>query len=113
VVLPPEEYRAPARPTWPALSDRWEKMARAAGAFTTLPVALAFHALSDCLGGHFRHAGARWAEMAEILAVCRGPGVLGVNSHSNGLLLTSADTSSPRRICSAETTQRRCPTDRP
>jgi DNA-binding CsgD family transcriptional regulator len=69
------------------LSDRWEKMARAAGAFTTLPVALAFHALSDCLGGHFRDAEARWAEMAEILAVSRGPGVLGVNSHSNGLLL--------------------------
>jgi len=69
------------------LSDRWEKMARAAGAFTTLPVALAFHALSDCLAGHFRDAEARWAEMAEILAVSRGPGVLGVNSRSNGLLL--------------------------
>jgi DNA-binding NarL/FixJ family response regulator len=69
------------------LSDRWEKMARTAGAFTTLPVALAFHALSDCQAGHFRDAEARWAEMAEILAVSRGPGVLGVNSHSNGLLL--------------------------
>jgi DNA-binding CsgD family transcriptional regulator len=69
------------------LSDRWEKMARAAGAFTTLPVALAFHALSDCLAGHFRDAEARWAEMADILAVSRGPGVLGVNSRSNGLLL--------------------------
>jgi DNA-binding CsgD family transcriptional regulator len=69
------------------LSDRWEKMARAAGAFTTLPVALAFHALSDCQAGHFRDAEARWAGMAEILAVSRGRGVLGVNSHSNGLLL--------------------------
>ena len=69
------------------LSDRWEKMARAAGAFTTLPVALAFHALSESLAGHFRDAEARWAEMAEILAVSRGPGVLGVNSRSSGLLL--------------------------
>jgi DNA-binding CsgD family transcriptional regulator len=69
------------------LTDRWEKLARAAGAFTTLPIALAFHALSDSLAGHFRDAEARWAEMAEILAVSRGPGVLGVNSRSSGLLL--------------------------
>ena len=29
------------------LSDRWVKTARAAGAFTTLPVALAFHAIVE------------------------------------------------------------------
>jgi DNA-binding CsgD family transcriptional regulator/tetratricopeptide (TPR) repeat protein len=69
------------------LSARWVDMARATGAFTTLPVALAFRALSDCLAGRFRDAEARWAGMAEMLGVSGGPRVLGVNSRSNGLLL--------------------------
>ena len=69
------------------LSDRWEKMARAAGAFTTLPVALAFHAVSESMAGHFREADTRWALMLEMLTMSCGPGVLGVNSRSNGLLL--------------------------
>ncbi len=69
------------------LSDRWEKMARAAGAFTTLPVALAFHTASETMAGHFREADTRWAMMLEVLTVSSGPGVLGVNSRSNGLLL--------------------------
>jgi len=69
------------------LSDRWEKMARAAGAFTTLPVALAFHAVSESMAGHFREADTRWALMLEVLTMSCGPGVLGVNSRSNGLLL--------------------------
>jgi DNA-binding CsgD family transcriptional regulator len=69
------------------LSDRWEKMARAAGAFTTLPVALAFHAVSESMAGHFREADTRWALMREMLTMSSGPGVLGVNSRSSGLLL--------------------------
>ena len=69
------------------LSDRWVKMARAAGAFTTLPVALAFHAVSESMAGHFREAETRWALMLEVLTMSRGPGVLGVNSRSSGLLL--------------------------
>src|SRR6266571_445606 len=69
------------------LSDRWEKMARAAGALTTLPVALAFHAVSESMAGHFREADTRWALMLEVLTMSSGPGVLGVNSRSNGLLL--------------------------
>src|SRR5208282_5935564 len=69
------------------LSDRWVKMARAAGAFTTLPVALAFHAVSESMAGHFREADTRWALMLEVLTMSCGPGVLGVNSRSNGLLL--------------------------
>ena len=69
------------------LSDRWVNMARAAGAFTTLPVALAFHAVSDAMAGHFREAETRWAMMLEVLTVSSGPGVLGANSHSNGMLL--------------------------
>ena len=69
------------------LSDRWEKMARAAGAFTTLPVALVFHAVSESMAGHFREADTRWALMLEVLTMSSGPGVLGVNSRSSGLLL--------------------------
>jgi DNA-binding CsgD family transcriptional regulator len=69
------------------LSDRWEKMARAAGAFTTLPVALAFHAVSESMAGRFREADTRWALMLEVLTMSCGPGVLGVNSRSNGLLM--------------------------
>jgi len=69
------------------LSKRWEKMARAAGAFTTLPVALVFHAVSESLAGHFREADTRWALMLEVLTMSSGPGVLGVNSRSTGRLL--------------------------
>jgi DNA-binding CsgD family transcriptional regulator len=69
------------------LSDRWVNMARAAGAFTTLPVALAFHAVSDAMAGHFREADTRWAAMLEVLTMSSGPAVLGVNSRSNGVLL--------------------------
>ena len=69
------------------LSDRWEKMARAAGAFTTLPVALAFHAVSEAMAGHFHEADTRWAQMLEVLTISSGPGVLSVSGLSNGLLL--------------------------
>jgi DNA-binding CsgD family transcriptional regulator len=69
------------------LSDRWVKMARAAGAFTTLPVALAFHAVSESMAGRFGEADTGWALMLEMLTMSCGPSVLGVNSRSNGLLL--------------------------
>jgi DNA-binding CsgD family transcriptional regulator len=69
------------------LSDRWVKMARVAGAFTTLPVALAFNAVSESMAGHFREADTRWALMREVLTMSSGPGVLGVDSSSNALLL--------------------------
>ena len=69
------------------LSDRWVKMARAAGAFTALPVALTFHAVSESMAGHFREADTRWALMLEVLTMSSGPGLLGVNSRSSGLLL--------------------------
>ena len=69
------------------LSDRWVNLARAAGAFTTLPVALAFHAVSEAMVGNFREADTRWAAMLEVLTVTHGPGMLGVNSRSNGVVL--------------------------
>ena len=62
-------------------------MARAAGAFATLPVALVFHAVSESMAGHFRETDTRWALMLEVLTMSSGPGVLGVNSRSSGLLL--------------------------
>jgi DNA-binding CsgD family transcriptional regulator len=69
------------------LADRWVVAAQAAGAFTTLPVALALHALSDAMAGYFREADTRWTAMLEVLTLTRGPAVLGVNSLSNGLVL--------------------------
>ena len=69
------------------LSGRWVKMARAAGAFTTLPVALAFSAFSESMAGHFREADTRWALMLEVLAMSSGPAVPGASSRSSGLLL--------------------------
>ena len=55
------------------LSDRWVDMARAAGALSTLPVALAFHAVSDAMTGHFREADTRWARMLGVLTDSREP----------------------------------------
>jgi DNA-binding CsgD family transcriptional regulator len=69
------------------LSDRWVSTARAAGAFTTLAVALAFHVVSDAMAGRFREADTGWATMLEVLTVTRGPAVFGVNSRRNGMLL--------------------------
>ncbi|MEV0910607.1 AAA family ATPase [Streptomyces hokutonensis] len=69
------------------ISDRWVNLSRAAGAFTTLPVGLAFHAVSDAMAGHFREAHTRWAMMLEVLTVSHGPAVLGTNSRSNGVML--------------------------
>jgi DNA-binding CsgD family transcriptional regulator len=69
------------------LADRWVNTARAAGAFTTLPVALALHAVADAMAGRFRQADARWALMLEVLTVSHGLNVLDANSRSNGLAL--------------------------
>ena len=47
------------------LSDRMVRTARALGALTVLPVALAFLAISDWLTGRFGDADAQWAEQRE------------------------------------------------
>ena len=39
------------------------------------------------MAGHFREADSKWALMLELLTMSSGPGVLGVSSRSNGLLL--------------------------
>jgi DNA-binding CsgD family transcriptional regulator len=69
------------------ISVRWVRTARTLGALTDLPVALAFLALSDWLGGRFDDADARWAEMRELIAASHSPAVLGIDSRSEGLLL--------------------------
>jgi DNA-binding CsgD family transcriptional regulator len=69
------------------LAHRWVDTARAAGAFSSLPVALAFQAVSDAMTGQFREADASWATMHELLTDSHGLGVLGVSSRSNGVLL--------------------------
>ena len=69
------------------LSDRWVNTTRATGAFTTLPVALAFHSMSDAGAGRFREADASWATMLEVLTMSHGLGALGATSRSNGVVL--------------------------
>lgn len=69
------------------LAHRWVDAARAAGAFASLPVALAFRVVSDAMTGHFREADAKWATMLELLSASRGPGVPGVGGPSNGVVL--------------------------
>ena len=69
------------------LLDRWVAAARATGAFTTLPVALSYHATSNATAGRLREADASWAAMLEVLTLSHGLGVLGADSMRNGLVL--------------------------
>jgi DNA-binding CsgD family transcriptional regulator len=69
------------------LSDHWVTTARAAGAFTTLAVALGFQVVSDAMAGRFREADTGWATMREVLTVTRGPAVFGASSRRNGMML--------------------------
>ena len=69
------------------LSDRMVRTARALGALTILPVALAFLAISNWLTGRFGDAEARWAEMRELLAESHLPRIVGIDSRGHGLLL--------------------------
>jgi DNA-binding CsgD family transcriptional regulator len=63
------------------------RTARALGALTILPVALEYLAISHWLTGRFGDADAQWAEMRELLAENHRPGMLGIDSLGNGLLL--------------------------
>jgi DNA-binding CsgD family transcriptional regulator len=69
------------------LLDRWVAATRASGAFTTLPVALSYHATSNATAGRLREADASWAAMLEVLTLSHGLGVMGVKSRRNGLVL--------------------------
>jgi DNA-binding CsgD family transcriptional regulator len=69
------------------LLDRWVAAARATGAFTTLPVALSYHATSQAAAGRLREADASWAAMLEVLTLSHGLGALGRGSRRNGVAL--------------------------
>jgi DNA-binding CsgD family transcriptional regulator/tetratricopeptide (TPR) repeat protein len=69
------------------MSERWVRTARTLGGLADLPVALAFLAISDWLGGRFIDASAHWAEMRELIAASHSLPILGIDSRSEGLLL--------------------------
>jgi DNA-binding CsgD family transcriptional regulator len=69
------------------ITSRWERLTRRAGALTQLPVAMAFRALADWHTGRLAQAADRWDEMQELMAASQTPGLLGIDSRSEGLLL--------------------------
>src|SRR5262249_12929351 len=69
------------------ITDRWMRVARSLGAVTVLPHALAARALADSLTGRLDQAADRWAETRELMAASQNPGIFGVDSQSEGLLL--------------------------
>jgi len=69
------------------LTGRWVNAARTLGALTELPVALAWQAFSAAVAGRFQDANTRSAELRELITVNPGPGLLGIDSLSEGLLL--------------------------
>lgn len=69
------------------LIGRWVRAARTLGALTELPLALAWQAFSAAVEGRFQDADTRSAELRELIAVSARPGLLGVDSLSEGLLL--------------------------
>jgi DNA-binding CsgD family transcriptional regulator len=69
------------------LTGRWVNAARTLGALTELPVALAWQAFSAAVAGRLQDANTRSAELRELIKVNPGPGLLGIDSLSEGLLL--------------------------
>src|SRR5262249_50206238 len=69
------------------ITDRGMRMARSLGAVTVLPHALAARAFADSLTGRLGQAADRWAEARELMVASQVPGIFGVNSYSEGLLL--------------------------
>lgn len=69
------------------LIGRWVRAARTLGALTELPIALAWQAFSAAVEGRFQDADTRSAELRELITVSARPGLLGVDSLSEGILL--------------------------
>jgi DNA-binding CsgD family transcriptional regulator len=69
------------------ITDRWVRVTRALGAFALLPHALASRAFAEWLTGHLDQAADRWAEMRELIAASQYPGMFGIDSRLEGLLL--------------------------
>ncbi|HKD89029.1 MAG TPA: LuxR C-terminal-related transcriptional regulator [Streptosporangiaceae bacterium] len=68
------------------LTDRWVGITRKLGAISYLPLALSYQAFADWVTGRLDQAAGRWVEMRELLAASQSPGILGVDSTSEGLL---------------------------
>ncbi|HUA42037.1 MAG TPA: LuxR C-terminal-related transcriptional regulator [Streptosporangiaceae bacterium] len=73
--------------TLPDVAGAWLRTARAEGALTLVPAALALRAVGDCLTGRLADARVRLAEMQEIIAVGGTRPVPGVDGLSEGLVL--------------------------
>jgi DNA-binding CsgD family transcriptional regulator len=71
----------------PDVAGAWLRAARAEGALTLIPAALALRAVGDCLTGRLTDAADRCAEMREIMAVGGMGPVPGVDGLSEGLVL--------------------------
>jgi DNA-binding CsgD family transcriptional regulator len=71
----------------PDVADAWLRSARAAGALTLIPAALALLSVGDCLCGRLIEAKARCAEMREMIGVGASRPVPGVDGLSEGLVL--------------------------
>lgn len=70
------------------LTARFLRAARAQGALTVMPVALACRAVAECLAGRLAEAEDRWTEMRELMAASGSrPVVVGVDGFSEGLVL--------------------------
>jgi DNA-binding CsgD family transcriptional regulator len=69
------------------VAQRWVNLAQATGAFTILPVTLAFLGFALCQEGRLREADSQWAMMLDLMTATHGPAVLGLDSRTNGLLL--------------------------
>lgn len=69
------------------LTGRWVHTARTLGALTELPLALAWHAYSAAVAGRFQDADTRLAEVRELITVSPRPGLLVIDSMSEGILL--------------------------
>jgi hypothetical protein len=69
------------------ISDRWMRVARSLGSVTMLAHALASRAYADLVAGQLDQAADRWAEARELMAASEVPGIFGIDSYSEGLLL--------------------------
>ena len=69
------------------ISGRWVRVARKRGAMNMLPMALGSRAFVGSVTGRFDQAADCWTEMRELTAAGLNPGVFGINSRSEGLLL--------------------------
>jgi DNA-binding CsgD family transcriptional regulator len=69
------------------ITGRFLRAARAQGALSVMPVALACRAVAECLAGRLVEAQDRWTEMRELMAASGGRPVLGIDGLSEGLVL--------------------------